>query len=631
VVFAGRCALRRSDDGGATVKRLAWGASDDSCTAQIQSVSFPSPLIGYLLLTNGDVYATGDGGDNWNKRGVAPGSIAVGGADPVFDMHFTGVSTGVLSAGNRVLMTADAGVNWTPVKAAATGAGRYKFEFVSASAGYAVGEFTDLLKTTDGGVSWNAVPGDFSLRGYDIRGISCPHEKTCLALIAGTSTVLRTDDFGEHWAPVTVGAEAVNGVAFLTETKAVAVGGGGFSAVSSDAGATWSPGSTSALGIYTGIRVDTARSAFIFGTAGAVARSSDSGASWLRLTAPTTGRVGDVTSPGGKRIYALIEDGRDLRVSDDSGTTWRTVTTGMDKYSQPEAIFAWGSSRLLLAARKGIYLSTRSGAASERIAGKTAKLSFSAIDKAGSSIFVYGRTATTVTSNKGKTWKIVKRPRGAGPTRRLDMLDAKFGYLLDANAELFVTKNGGKKWTRIETTGANVAISMAFGDRKHGYLTDNSGRVLATADGGATWARQYPFFDATSKSNSLIVAPGKLTALTLVADTNRVFGTTTGGRIGSSSLLTIKPSANTARKGGVVRVTGKLTPANGTERVAVLARVLNAKGGTRWVSQERTVSATGTFTTSWKISASTEFIARWSGDASHDGDAAPLAVVKLRK
>ena len=86
------------------------------------------------------------------------------------------------------------------------------------------------------------------------------------------------------------------------------------------------------------------------------------------------------------------------------------------------------------------------------------------------------------------------------------MLDAKYGYLLDSKAEVFVTKNGGTKWTRIETTGANVAASMAFGDRKHGYLTDNTGRVLATADGGATWARQYPFYDQRPTPQSQIAA-----------------------------------------------------------------------------------------------------------------------------
>jgi hypothetical protein len=172
---------------------------------------------------------------------------------------------------------------------------------------------------------------------------------------------------------------------------------------------------------------------------------------------------------------------------------------------------------------------------------------------------------------------------------------------------------------------------MAFGDRRHGYITDNTGRVLATSDAGATWARQYPFYDQSGNSRSLVSTTRSLSATTLVIGTNRVFTTGTGGRIGSSSLLTLTPSTKKARKNSIVRVTGKLTPANGTERVAVLARVVNAKGGTRWISQERTVSATGTFTTSWKLSASTEFIARWSGDAARDGDAAPLAIVKLRK
>lgn len=632
VVFAGRCALRRSDDGGTTIKRLAWGASDDSCAAQVQTVSFPSPQIGYLLLTNGDVYATGDGGDNWNKRGVAPGSTAVGGADAVRDMHFSSVSTGVLSAGNRVLHTVDAGVNWTPVKSATTGAGLFNFEFLSSTIGYAIGDRTDLLKTTDGGATWTAVIGDTSPRGYDLRAISCANETTCLATIAGSSSLLRTINEGLTWTVVSAGTEAVNGVGFVDGSRAAAVGQGGFSAVSVDSGASWLPGSTSALGSYTGIRVDTARSAFMYGLEGAIARSSNAGESWARLTAPTTGAVGDVTSPGGKRVYALEEDRpRALRLSNDSGMTWRTVTTRVPRSAQPEALFAWKSSRLLIASRKGLYLSTRSGSGSRRIGGKTKKLSFTEIDHARSLVFAYGRTAIAATKNKGRTWRIIKRPRGAGPTRRIDMVDAKYGYLLDSKAELFKTTNGGKSWKRIETTGANVAISMAFGDRKHGYLTDNSGRVLATSDGGATWSRQYPFFDSTSESNSLIAAPGRLSALSLVSGTNRVFSTTTGGRIGSSSQLTITPSAKRARKGTVVRITGKLTPATGTERVAVLARVVNAKGGTRWVSQERTVSATGTFTTSWRMSASTEFIARWSGDFSHDGDAAPLRIVKLRK
>jgi photosystem II stability/assembly factor-like uncharacterized protein len=627
VVFAGSCALRRSDDGGATVRRLAWGSNDDNCAAQIQAISFPSPLIGYLLLTNGDVYTTNDGGESWKKQGVVPGSTSSKGVDAVRDIAFTSVGTGVVSVGNRIMQTVDAGLTWNPAATAASGAGLFNFRFVSGSVGYAVGDHSDILKTTDGGTNWAPVPGDFATRVQSLTSLTCSSETTCIATLAANSYVMRTDDGGAHWTIVQAGADPIYAVGFVSSSEAVAVGLGGAFGVTSNAGATWSPGTSSASGTFNRIRVDSAKSALIFGDTGAIARSVNGGQSWVSLKAPNGVNLTDATAVG-KRIY-VTSNPIPLMTSTDGGQTWITVNTGTNTASR--AIFAWTPARVLLVGLHGVRVSNRAGAKSKPIPGKISKLSLTSVDAAGKAVYVYGTRAIASTQDKGRSWKIRKSPRGAGTIKRLDMLDAKNGYLLDSKAELFVTKDGARTWKRIETTGANVAVSMSFGDRKHGYLTDNTGRVLATADAGATWARQYPFYDAKAASNSFVEATGRLSAVSLVAGTNRVFATTTGGRIGSSSQLTIKPSATKVSKGTVVRVTGKLSPASGTERVTVLARVVGAKGGTRWTSIERTVSTTGTFTTAWRIAATTEFIARWSGDAAHDGDAAPLAIVKLRK
>ncbi|MGK2877333.1 MAG: YCF48-related protein [Solirubrobacterales bacterium] len=628
VVFAGRCALRRSDDGGVTVRRLAWGSSDDSCAAQIQAVSFPSPLIGYMLLSNGDVYSTGDGGDNWKKQGVAPVANGSGGIDPVRDLAFTSVSTGVISVGNRVLHTSDAGVNWTPVKTV-TGAGMFNFEFVSGSVGYAVGDHAGMLKTTDGGATWNPVAGDLAPIGQNLRSLSCADESNCVASIASSGSILRTVDGGVSWSAVVVTPQnTVNAVGHIDSTRAVAVGPAGTLASSADGGAVWSYRNSVAEGKFRGIRADSPTSALIFGESGAIARSVNGGGFWNSLSVASSSTLIDATSADPKRIYALDAQAF-LHTSANAGKTWTSRKLGSP--SAARALFAGKAGRLLIVGPKGLRLSKRYGRSSTAAKGAVARLSLSSVDRAGTSVFAYGPRAIALSKDKGETWKVISRPRRSGSITRLDMLDAKYGYLLDSKAEVFITMNSGRKWTRLETTGANVAASMAFSDRKHGFLTDNTGRVLATADGGATWARQYPYYDATASSVAQIATYGEQAALSLVVGTNHVFATTTGGRIGSASQLTIKPSAKTVRKGTVVRVTGMLTPATGSERVAVLARVVNAKGGTRWVSQERTVSASGTFTTSWRISASTEFIARWSGDASHDGDAAPLKIVTLKK
>lgn len=629
LVFAGRCALRRTDDGGLTVRRLAWGSSDDNCPATIQAVSFPSPLIGYLLLSNGDVYSTGDGGDSWKKQGVAPGAVATGGTEAVRDIHFNNLSTGVLSIGGRILQTADAGQTWTPVKTVGATA-LFNFEFIDANIGYAVGDHTDMLKTVDGGLTWNAVaPSDDAPRAQDLRSIECLDQSTCLATLASSNTLLRTSDGGSTWAAVTAGTGPVFAVGFLGGPNVVGVGQDGGTVVSRDAGATWLPVNSVASGRFRGLRALGARDTLIFGDAGALARSTDGGGSWRSLNLPTGRTVLDAAAIGANRLFAVDDGGAFFR-STDAGASWSAAARSGAKPAR--ALLAFKPKTVVRIGPKGLSRSTRAGAGFKAARGAVARLTLTAADTAGkSAAFVYGPRAVALTRDKGATWRIVPRPRGASSIVRLEMLDARNGYLLDSNAELYATRNGGRRWTRLETTGANVAVSMAFGDLKHGYLTDNTGRVLATSDRGATWVRQYPFYDSAAASSSLVVAPGKLSALTLVQGTNRVFASSTGGRIGRSSLLTIQPSATRVRKGSLVRVTGTLSPATGIERVTVLARVANAKGGTRWTSLERTVSATGTFTTTWKITAATEFIARWSGDASHDGDAAPLKLVKLRR
>lgn len=625
VVFAGKCALRRSDDSGQSVRRLAWGSNDDTCSAQIQAVSFPNPLLGYLLLTSGDIYVSSDGGESWKKQSVVPGAPA----QAVHDLSFTSSSTGVVSVGDRILQTVDAGVSWTPVKTISGGSGLMNFEFLNGSVGYAAGDHTDLLKTVDGGTTWNAVAGDNALRLYSVTGISCGSEQQCVASLATNNSVLSTVDGGATWQAALAGLVPVNATAFVSSTRVVAVGQDGLTNSSDDAGRNWGYGSSQPSGTYRKIRTDSRASAAVFGDAGASARSSDGGKTWQTMTRTGDAALIDVAPVGARRFFALDKAGKLYR-SENLGADWKTA--GSWKRKRPLGVFAWTSRRVAVAGPAGVSISTNGGAKFRAAAGKGARLTFTAVDRAGKkAVFAYGGRDIAVSKDKGATWSKVNRPRGVRAPFKLEMLDAKYGYVLDANAELFKTTNGGRRWKRIETTGANTAVSMAFGDRKHGYLTDNTGRILATSDAGATWARQYPFYDAGEKSPALVAANSRTGALTLVDGSNKIFWTQSIGRIGKPSKLTIKPSATKVRSGTVVRVTGKLSPATGIEQVTVLARVVGARGGTKWVSQQRPVSATGTFTSPWKITATTEFIARWSGDASHDGDAAPIRIVKLRK
>jgi hypothetical protein len=120
-------------------------------------------------------------------------------------------------------------------------------------------------------------------------------------------------------------------------------------------------------------------------------------------------------------------------------------------------------------------------------------------------------------------------------------------------------------------------------------------------------------------------------AILVVPGTNRILATSTFGQIGSASTLKLKTAKSKVKKNSTVNVTGTLAPSQGGEQVTVLARQTNAKGGTKWSKQTVTVSLGGTFTTTWKVAKGTIFVARWAGDATHDGDGADPVIVKLKK
>ena len=72
LVVASECAARRTDDGGATFRRLPFTSSERRCARQLRAVSFPTEDVGYLLLQDGGVLRTSDGGRSFSPRTVVP-------------------------------------------------------------------------------------------------------------------------------------------------------------------------------------------------------------------------------------------------------------------------------------------------------------------------------------------------------------------------------------------------------------------------------------------------------------------------------------------------------------------------------------------------------------------------------
>jgi hypothetical protein len=246
-----------------------------------------------------------------------------------------------------------------------------------------------------------------------------------------------------------------------------------------------------------------------------------------------------------------------------------------------------------------------------------------------------------LSTNKGANWKAVKLPRKrrVGARFGVDFLSPKLGYLLDRDQHLWKTTNGGRTWTQLLGAGTSDVIAIAMANAKEGFIglrrfAERGGsslaHVLRTSDGGRTWRPQ-----AIARGDlSAVLAGGAQQAYALVGE-NHLFFTASGGDAGVPSALTTEtPIRNFTARGlkkakGRVTVTGTLAGAVGGEQIVVSRRDL---AGSRWTHQTVTAGANGgRFTTSWKISRSSVFVAQWAGDSGRRGAGSAALVVTVKK
>jgi photosystem II stability/assembly factor-like uncharacterized protein len=108
--------------------------------------------------------------------------------------------------------------------------------FPSENVGYAVGDFGQIVKTTDSGVSWTELD---SITNKDLYAVSFPSEDTGNA-VGKNGIILRTEDNGSTWFIQNSGTtKNLNKVQFLDSENGFAVGDGGIVLHTEDGGNSW--------------------------------------------------------------------------------------------------------------------------------------------------------------------------------------------------------------------------------------------------------------------------------------------------------------------------------------------------------------------------------------------------------
>ena len=650
VVIGAGCVMRRSDDRGDTFRRVPFVAREQDCPSPLATFHFPTDQTGYVVLDDGSVSQTTDGGQSFGGKREVPGTAAAAGGGQAVptDVYFVNNTTGFALAGGNIYRTVDEAGSWS--QRASAGATLNSVYFPDAATGYAVGDNDTVLKSTDGGDTWNTLPVPGPAQAGKLTTVRCASANVCLIATESGDKLLRTTDGGATITAVDPSPRPVLAAGFISPASAVGVGQLGETVFSADAGTTTATPAFTEVGSrlgagadigFTRVRATDASLVHAAGTRGRVGRSTDGGKSWSTLQVPTAQDLRDVSFPDATTGFA-IDSSDALRLTANGGAQWTPIDTG--DAPAVDSLLALDRNTAMLFTAKGIYRSTAAadtsggGTTFESIDNtKLRRTAFSNYDRtSGGALFAYGPTTLWVSTNRGATWKTVagpvKKPRYAA----VDFLTTKQGFALTTDGRVWTTRNGGKKWTELAATGNSGAEDMAWGDAKHGYLEisdwaddDASGWVLATSDGGASWRPQL--IEDSGLSQNGLEAPSGATAFALGVGQGRnadLFHTDAGGDQGAASAITAKPSVKHLKKAGTVRVTVQLSPSVSGVPVALFSR--SGKSAV-WSLVRRANTIAGKLTVDVTVRATTRFVAQWPGDADRNGDGSPITTVTLAK
>src|SRR5262249_49714099 len=147
---------------------------------------------------SGQVFQTPDGGTRFAAKIAVPGTKTSGGGATPTDAAFTAQNTGfVATSDGKMYVTTDGANSWKPVSD--TNRPVRGITFVSAQVGYAVGDGSLFLKTTDGGATWTP-KGVGGPAPQDLTGIRCATEDVCVVTTKAGNDVIVTTDGGATFA-----------------------------------------------------------------------------------------------------------------------------------------------------------------------------------------------------------------------------------------------------------------------------------------------------------------------------------------------------------------------------------------------------------------------------------------------
>jgi photosystem II stability/assembly factor-like uncharacterized protein len=387
-------------------------------------------------------------------------SFAAADGGPVGGICFLNSTTGwVVGAGGKILKTEDGGATWQAQNSAIT-RGLSDVFFLDATRGWAVGDSGTILATTNGGRTWEAQTSPVSVNLNAVRFVSATRGWIAgnFDNAVGLPTLLVTTNGGASWARTSAtlpgeGVVHLFGMEVTVDggTQITAVGVDDFGALvlrSNDGGSTWSSQPVPAdLDSLHAVDFVSASRGWAVGKLGTILFTNNGGASWSQQTAPVgSANLYDVAFANSNLGWCVGQGGVILKTAN-GGTSWSTQASTVSSDLQGVAALAGDTNRAWATGAAGVLLVTTNG----------------------------GTTWTAPSASANASYNAVK------------FFDPNNGWVVGAGGTMLRTTDGGVTWSRM--TGTNKTLAdIDFVSPTHGWTVGATSTILRTTNGGTSWS-----------------------------------------------------------------------------------------------------------------------------------------------
>jgi photosystem II stability/assembly factor-like uncharacterized protein len=184
---------------------------------------------------NGVILRSVDFGSTWDI--ILPGTL-----NNFNDIDLFGSSAVVCGDSGTIYFSVDGGVNW--VTSSYTSTKKLNdVEFISSSVGFIAGELAEVLKTTDGGMTWEPLNTSFTNRNFNAIEVI---DENNICVVGDLGTIYLSNDGGNTWyGPNGLMYESdIKDVVFFDMNTGVVTGTNGLILRTEDGGYSWQPAVT---------------------------------------------------------------------------------------------------------------------------------------------------------------------------------------------------------------------------------------------------------------------------------------------------------------------------------------------------------------------------------------------------